>query len=143
MAYCTESDLVNAVSESTLIQLTDDSGSDVIDSDVIDWAINKADAYIDTYLRGNHTVPLSPVPDDIKQISIDISTFYLYGRRRSNDLPAIVAESLKMAKEMLKNIRDTELLIDDTTSYANTAGYYRLNKTSSDKVFNSDLLDQY
>jgi phage gp36-like protein len=143
MAYCTESNLIEAVSEAILIQLTDDEDTGSINSDVVDLCIAKADAYIDTYLRGNHTVPISPVTEDVKQISIDMTVFYLYARRRSDSVPEAILETVKMAKKMLKNIRDVEVLIDDDSSYANTAGFYQTNKATSDKTFTDTFLNGY
>ena len=80
MAYCTQDDILDQVDESVLIQLTDPDGA-AIDEDVVTRAIEDADATIDSYCQGRYTIPLSPVPDKIRQISVDITIYNLFSRR--------------------------------------------------------------
>jgi phage gp36-like protein len=79
MAYCTEDDLLNMIPEEDLTDLTVESG-EVPDSAVIDDAISKADAEIDSYLGVKYAVPLSPTPDQVKALSVDLAIYHLYSR---------------------------------------------------------------
>ena len=80
MAYCTEDDLLNMIPEEDLTDLTVESG-DVPDSTVIADAISKAAAEIDSYLGVKYVVPLSPTPDQVKALAVDLAIYHLYSRR--------------------------------------------------------------
>jgi phage gp36-like protein len=80
MPYCTQAIILNRIDETTLIQLTDEAGTGEIDAAKVAAAIADADATIDAYCQGRYTVPLSPVPPKILQVSVDIALFNLYSR---------------------------------------------------------------
>ena len=82
MAYCTQADLQEQVSEAILIQLTDDANGGAVDSSVVARAIADADAEIDSYCAGRYSVPLSPVPAIILKLAVDIAIYNLYARRK-------------------------------------------------------------
>ena len=79
MAYCTEDDLLKMIPEEDLTDLTVESG-EVPDSLIIADAISKADAEIDSYLGVKYVVPLSPTPDQVKALSVDLAIYHLYSR---------------------------------------------------------------
>ena len=79
MAYCTENDLLKMIPVEDLSDLTVESG-EVPDSLVIADAISKADAEIDSYLGVKYVVPVSPIPDQIKALSVDLAIYHLYSR---------------------------------------------------------------
>lgn len=81
MAYCTQSDLLEQISEDKLIQLTDDDDLGIIDASAIARAIADADAEIDGYAATRYDVPFSPVPVSIRKQSVDITIYNLYARR--------------------------------------------------------------
>lgn len=83
MPYCALADIYPLqLDEDSLIQLTnDDSDTGTVDEDVVARAIADADATIDAYCQGRYTVPLTPAPDKIRQISVDIAIYNLYSRR--------------------------------------------------------------
>ena len=78
--YCTQTNILNLISEATLIALTDDAGAGTVDGTKVTAAIADADATIDSYCQGRYTIPLSPVPAKIAQISVDIAVYNLYSR---------------------------------------------------------------
>lgn len=82
MAYCTQSDILEQVDEDRLIQLTDDDDAGMVDSDVVTRAIADADAEIDAYCGTRYDTPFSPAPVMIRKISVDISIYNLFVRRR-------------------------------------------------------------
>jgi phage gp36-like protein len=84
MAYSAQADLAVRLSASELIALADVNEDGVADANVITEAIEAADAEIDTYLRERQLdVPISPVPESVKQASISLAIYYLHLWRRS------------------------------------------------------------
>jgi len=81
MAYCTQADILEQITESELIQLTDDANLNTIDTDAVTRAIVDADAEIDAYCTTKYDTPLSPVPAMLRKISVDISLYNLFSRR--------------------------------------------------------------
>jgi phage gp36-like protein len=82
MPYCTQSDILEQLDESELIQLTDDDDLGVVDVSVVTRAIADADAEIDGYCGTRYTVPFATVPDIIRKFSVDVAIYNLYARRR-------------------------------------------------------------
>jgi phage gp36-like protein len=143
MAYCTQADITKAIPDADVIRLTDDTGAGTINATNVAEAIAKADAVINVYLRIGHTTPLATVPPEIRQISVDLTIYFLFKRRRIESDDPGLETIFKNNVNMLKEIRDGNLLIDDTTSFANTAGLWACNRTSDDKVFTDDVLDTF
>ena len=78
MSYSTQDDILNLTDETSLIQLTDKANIGAIDAAKVTRAIADADATIDSYCQSRYPIPLSPVPDKIRQISVDIAIYNLY-----------------------------------------------------------------
>ena len=85
MAYSTRDDIKSKFPEDRLIELTDDENDGSQVDARIDEAIVRADAKIDSYLRGRYTVPLVLTdPNDlimIRDISTELAIYELYKRR--------------------------------------------------------------
>lgn len=79
--YCTLDDLIMAVDELRLIELTDDDGLGAIALERVDEAINTAQGEVDGYLQERYTIPLAPVPPLIKGACRDIALYHLYSRK--------------------------------------------------------------
>jgi phage gp36-like protein len=80
MAYCSQTEILDLISAEELANLTAESG-DTPDDAVITEAIMMADALIDGYLGIVYKVPLTPTPNVVKSISIDISIYHIFSRR--------------------------------------------------------------
>lgn len=106
MSYCTQSDLLEQISESKLIQLTDDADIGSIDADVITRAIADADAEIDGYAAVRYDVPFSPVPVSIRKRSVDITIYNLYARRSGapEDRRIRYNDAIRFLKDLSKGI---------------------------------------
>lgn len=85
MAYCTQADLLEQVSEDELIQLTDDAGAGSVDTDAVDRAIADADAEIDTYCGTRYEVPFATVPAIVRKWAVDIALYNLGARKPLGD----------------------------------------------------------
>ena len=142
MAYCISTDVINALSSVTVAELTDDTDGTTIDTTVLDAKIEEADAVINSYLRAQHSVPISPVPDLVKTFSIQITSKFLFDRRTHAE-DSQVEDNYTKALEKLEKIANHDLLIDDSSSVANTGQYWRTNKDSDDKVYTETELDKF
>ena len=101
MAYCTEDDLLKMIPEEDLTDLTVESG-EVPDSLIIADAISKADAEIDSYLGVRYVVPISPIPDQVKALSVDLTIYHLYSRH--SIVPPVRLQKYEAAVAFLKQV---------------------------------------
>ncbi len=145
MAYCDIDDLKDNISETELIQLTDDANADVVDTDIITAMIEYADELIDGYLRGRYATPLSPIPDMIKSLSVDLAIYRLFWRRSKNQISDSMKDIYKQSIETLKGIQKGVIVLNIPDEGGPDTGdrEIKTNKTSSSRLFDSDLLDQY
>lgn len=142
MAYCVLADLQNATSADDLILLTDDAGTGAVVTAKITWAIAKADAYIDSYLRAQVTVPLTTVPTEVKEVSISLAIYYLY-ERRNQPIREDVRMRFEDATNWLKACSRGDVVLQTATSIITSGGRVQTNVTSTDKVYTSTFWDSY
>lgn len=111
MGYCDQTDIERRIGSALLIELTDDSGAGVVETNALAECISDADGVINGFLRGQYSVPLSTVPDLIKRIATYLTIYYLYDRRASafGGIPPHVDSNYKSALDWLKSIRSGEL----------------------------------
>jgi len=121
MAYSTKIDIFNQVESEVLIQLTDDENTGLVGEAVVTRAIADADATIDAYCQGRYNVPLSPVPEKIRQVSVDIAIYNLYSRRMDT-MPEVRSERHKEAIRFLEKVSDGKIFIGaDSPAPTNTS----------------------
>ncbi len=103
MSYILQADLLGQISNAQLIQLTDDAQSGTVDAAKVTQAIAEAEAEVNGYVATKHSVPLAaPIPDLVKQLSVDIAIYRLYHRRQR--VPDDVRKSYEDAVAKLKDI---------------------------------------
>lgn len=144
MPYCTLEDIKKAIPEANIIQLTDDVGTGVIDQAKVDEAIAYADELINAYLRGRYQVPLNPVPELIKRLSVDLAIFHLYSRRFELEMPESMMQRRKEIIRLLEQIQKGVVslgLESGNTGYGQ--GTYKTNKTTGDRIFTKEKLGQF
>ena len=83
MSYCTQADLLTAVSRNDLIQLTDVDDEGTINTATVAAAIAEAEADVNGYIARRRDVPVSPVPDKLKFLTVRWSLFVLHRYRHS------------------------------------------------------------
>jgi len=103
MPYCTLSDILGRIDETTVIQLTDDEGTGAVVTERVDQAIADADEEINGYVGTRYAVPMNPVPAILRKLSVDIAIHNLFGRRSRKE-PEERAERYKGAVDLLKQI---------------------------------------
>lgn len=151
MSYSSLADLINASNEEVIIQLTDDEGTESVNTDRVLSAIKTADDLIDGYIRGRYNVPLTESVGIIKTISVDVAIYKLHERRLETDMPDSLVNRYKNALKMLEQIQKGVLTlgiatISETSGAGGTVsggGDFRTNKKASDRVFDRDTLRRY
>jgi len=121
MAYSTKDDVLDQLDEETLIQLTDDDNAGLVDNDKVTRAIADADATVDAYCQGRYTVPLDPVPNKIRQVSVDIAIYNLYSRR-DDTAPETRKDRHKEAIRFLEKVADGKIDLGTATPAPETTG---------------------
>ena len=109
MAYATITAMKQRYGERDLIYLSerDDGPADVINTAVIEQAINDASDVINGYLAGRYELPLVTVPNLLEQFCCDIARYKL----GTNDVPEHVETRYKDAIKFLMSVAKGELSI--------------------------------
>lgn len=147
MGYCSIADIVAAVSNDDLVQLTNDNGGDTIATAKITSAIDYVDNMIDGYLRGRYNLPLTSTPDELKFLAIDFVIHRLYSLRTFTPVPQNIEERYTEVKKRLYEIQSGKfsLGIEDTNELSNIL--LLTNKTSekstTNKYFDGDKWEEY
>lgn len=106
MPYILRVDLLTQLTESQLVQLTDDEKQGVANDGFIDRAIVDAEAEIDGYLATKYAIPVktaqNTTPQVVKKLATDIAVKNLFGRRQR--IPESVQATYDKDVEFLKGI---------------------------------------
>jgi phage gp36-like protein len=148
--YCSFSDLTGAISERTILQLCDDDNEAafVFDNEpnkagqrLLD-AIASADTTIDSYIAERYDLPLNPVPDLIKQISVNLAICNLYERQREADLPQAISDRRASFIKTLEKLQSGKVSIPGLRKTAPESTFL-VNKTDDDREFPDSLINLY
>jgi phage gp36-like protein len=143
MGYCILSDLETLLPATMLINLSNDTaGAVAVNQTNVDACIDQADREIDAYLLlANHSVPMSPVPPLIENLSAKMTIWNLHLRKYFDS--KIWSETYKGCLRTLERIAEGKLTIgqsvDGTTE---TAGGGHITSTRVQK-FTEDFMEQY
>lgn len=98
MNYCTADDLITQKrdGEAELIQLTDTDNSGAINYALVDQAIARADAEINSYLLAY--LPLTVIPANLVYLACDIARYYLYGDRMAPRIEVLYTQAIAYLK---------------------------------------------
>jgi phage gp36-like protein len=140
MAYCTQSDLLALIPLKELAELTADSG-ETPDSQVVAEGIQRADAEIDAYLGLRHTLPLTPLPDQVKGLSMDMALYHLYSRR--SVAPTVRRQKYEAALSFLKLVAAGEAVLEDSGDSNSTVEQVQVGSefTSATRIFTRNTQD--
>jgi len=118
MAYTDKSYFDQKIKPEELAILSDESGT------IIDAAIASADSLIDSYLKNVvAAVPLTIVPEIIKQCSYDIAIFYLHDRIQYSEIPQWVKDKYNAAIDFLTKIAKGIISLDIETENPASPNY--------------------
>lgn len=145
MAYSTQSDLLEQISEDELIELTDDAAAGVVDTDAVTRAIVDADAEIDGYCGKRHTVPFTTVPEIIRKLSVDLSIFNLYARRSHLEVPDSRQKRYDAAIRFLRDVARgiVSLGEDDPEGSPPDSNAPEMASTNPTRVFSRDTMSGF
>lgn len=108
--YAIKADILEQLSESDLIGLTDDAGAGTVDDSVVDRAIADADATIDAYCQGRYSVPfVAPLAPMIRSLSVDLAIYNLYSRRPVAEVPEVRKDRRKEAIAFLNKVAEAKI----------------------------------
>lgn len=138
MTYAVQADMVTALGEDELIQLTDRADPPVgaIDAAVLTRALEAADGEIDSYLAARYTLPLASVPTILRDCAIDIARYRLHDR----GMPDLVKDTYKDRLAWLRDVAKgvASLGIDTDSLTPASAGLPEM--TSGGRVFARETL---
>jgi phage gp36-like protein len=77
MAYCSQDDVELRVSGEELLALADRDGDGAVDAEVVERAVADAAAVVDSYLRVRFAVPVAPVPEVLRTVTVNLAVYYL------------------------------------------------------------------
>ena len=69
--YCILTYILSRIDEADVIAYTDDYESGVVDVEAVGKAIAGADALINAHIAKRYSVPVSPVPDMVRDLAVD------------------------------------------------------------------------
>lgn len=133
MAYCTQNDLLERVTEDDLVQLTDDQDQGVVDVSVVARAIADADAEIDGYCGTRYDVPFSPVPVMIRKLSVDIAIHNLFARRRR--VSEVVKQAYDVSVKFLEKVSKGLISLGGDAPGADSDSGPEATTAKSDRIF--------
>ena len=137
MSYCTQTDIEKQISESELIELTDDAAAGSVDTDIVDRAIADADEEIDAFVSMRYSLPFSSTPALVRLMSVDLSICNLYARRDHIELPATRKERCQRHRDRLEKIASGELKLDATDPSADADFGIETTSDKDDRVFST------
>lgn len=136
MAYCTEAQLQERLTEDELAALADHDGDGAADSAVIARAISDADTLIDSYLGARYEVPLDTVPDVVTAKSLNIAVYHLHFYRRA--VPEDIKEQQKADIKWLEGVAAGKITLGVDALPTEAAGAPTVEYDVDDRHFGRD-----
>ncbi len=140
MPYCTQSDLLNQLTQAELVQLTDDDATGAVDPAKVDAALNAASATIDAYAGARYTLPLQS-SEKIKQLCIDLAIYELEKRRRRLRDATVAARDAAFA--FLRDLARGRAVLDQPAGAPAQQSEADVKKTQQDRTFSDEKLEGF
>lgn len=103
MAYVTQADLDKRFGPE-IAQLVDRNNDGTPDPGVFDMAAQDADAQINGYLGSRYALPLSPVPDLVKELAADITRYELWDDKAPEEVRKRYEDAIARLKDIAKGL---------------------------------------
>lgn len=145
MAYITQTNITDRISEAELILITtDDPAAVAPDSDKVNAAIADADGVIDSYVGKRYVVPMTDVPKVIVRHCVSLAVSFLYRDRSTPRDDENIKDNYDEAIAFLKDISVGKAILHGVSSTTElspadanvTMGYF----DAEDRVFTRDNL---
>jgi phage gp36-like protein len=113
--YISNFELVDELSHSGLALLAGDPTGTVVNQPKVDAAIRMASNLIDTYCYPRYAVPLTPMPELIRDLATALTIYNLYMFAKRDDLISSTIIYRKIdAIKLLNDISEGKLKLDTT-----------------------------
>ncbi len=139
MSYCTQDDIEKFIPAESLASLTTEN-EDEPDAAVVADCIARADAEIDGYLGIRYQVPVSPVPDLVKAMSVDLAIYNLHKRRPLMSMPDICKMAYGDRIAFLKAVVAGNATIGASAAEPPAVSQDVVEIGSSERIFSGDSL---
>lgn len=140
MAYCTQADLLNQLTQAELIQLTDDAGTGKVDTAKVDAALTAASATIEAYAGARYTLPLQP-SEKVKQLCLDLTIYELEKRRRRLRDATLAARDAALS--FLRDLARGRAVLDQPAGAQPQASEADIKKTEQERTFSDENLEDF
>jgi len=135
MAYASEMDVRKNMPDATF---------DIISSSDVQWAIEAADAYIDSRLSQRYATPFSPVPTEIRMLSIFRATYLLMLRYPDRVNLEDLERLERTVEELLNGYLSGILKLSDATELTNDERLYVYNyNPKPEEIYDSTRVNPY
>lgn len=138
MAYCTLDDILAMMDEAEVIRYTDDNNAGYINTDVTGKAIAGAGALIDSHLAVRYSVPVSPVPDILVDLAVDIAIYKICSRRGQS--PEEIRKKFEDAVKYLEKVAAGKIVLSGASAAPTGAGSDAVAITGSTRIFSRDTM---
>jgi phage gp36-like protein len=138
MPYCTLDDIKAGMDEDEIIRYTDDSDTGAIDTGATDKAIARADALIDAHIAARYTVPVTPVPDMLNAIAVDIVIYQIYSRR--GQAPDEIRTKYDDAVKFLEKVSAGRVILPMAASAPESRSSGTVAISTSPRIFSRDTM---
>jgi len=139
MTYATQQDLIDRHGADELLQLSDRTGTGLIDTVVVARALADADAEINGYLAGKYTLPLADAPEILVRLACDIARYHLYDGRQSDGVRQRYDDSVKLLKCMSRGEVSLGVAVGEVPPSTSAGVQF----VTSGRVFNRGNLADY
>jgi phage gp36-like protein len=143
MSYASQADLVTRFGSQELIELTDRTDGNAIDSAIVTTALVDADAIIDGYLVGRYAVPVTPTPALLLRVAADIARFLLYKDRPTESVRQAYEDALKILADLSKGTAALAGAAAAPLDAAPARPIGRILTSGGDKLLTRDSLADY
>lgn len=136
--YITIQDLKDELGERTLIQLTDDTKSNVINVTVVNNAIDSAEGTFESYIRTRYTLPV-PATRMVKTRCLNLAIYELYSKRATFDEGVFKVkktrydETISLLRDIQKGFAALDVPATEETTETPTSGDRILTNASKSK----------
>lgn len=139
MSYCSQDDIERLIPAADLAVLTTEN-EDEPDAAVVADCIAKGDAEIDGYLGIRYQVPVSPVPELVKTMSVDLAIYNLHKRRPLMQMPETCRQSYVDRIKFLQSVVAGTATIGATAAEPPAVSQDVVEVGSSGRIFSGDSL---
>ncbi len=137
MAYCTQADLLNQLTNAELVQLTDDNSTGSVDTTKVDAALSAASATIDAYAGARYSLPVQP-SEKIKHLCMDFAIYELEKRRRRIREATLAARDAALS--FLRDLARGKAVLDQPAGEQAQSTEADIKKTAPDRAFSDSNL---